>query len=258
MSASGLRFASLGSGSRGNGTLVEAGGTRLLIDCGFQLRETEARLERLGIEAASLAGILVTHEHGDHLGGVGRLARRYGLTVYLTTGTSLAWKDSNVEAVRIINPHQGFSIGAIEVQPYPVPHDAREPCQYVLGHAGLRLGILSDAGHVTAHMREVLSSCDGLMLECNHDLHSLTSGPYPYSLKQRVGGSRGHLNNGQSAELLRSIDCSRLQHLVLTHLSETNNTPELALAAACEAMQQSADWIVCAAQDGGLDWRQLI
>ncbi len=257
MSAGPLRFASLGSGSKGNGTLVEAGGTRLLIDCGFVLRETEARLQRLGVEPASLAGILVTHEHGDHLGGVARLARRHGLTVYLTAGTQRAWKDHGVESVRSISPHEAFSVGAIEVQPYPVPHDAREPCQYVLGHRDLRLGILSDAGHVTAHMRQSLSGCDALMLECNHDRALLAAGPYPPSLKLRVGGMLGHLENAQSAALLRDIDRSRLQHLVLTHLSETNNRPELALAAMAEVMQAQPPWMVCAEQDGGLDWREI-
>lgn len=252
-----LRFASLGSGSRGNGTLIEAGATKVLIDCGFLLKESEERLARLGVEAAALDAILVTHEHGDHLGGVGRLARRYGIAVYLTHGTAQAWSDDKVESVHTISPHQAFSIGDLDIQPYPVPHDAREPCQYVLAHRGRRLGVLSDAGHVTAHMRDILSACDALMLEFNHDVAALAAGPYPPSLKQRVGGMRGHLNNRQSADLLRSIDCSRLQHLVLTHLSETNNTPELALRSVHEALQAQPDWVVCAHQDQGLDWREL-
>lgn len=251
-----LRFAMLGSGSRGNGTLVEAGGTRVLVDCGFALRDTEARLERLGVEAAALDAILVTHEHGDHLGGVARLARRYGIPVWMTYGTYAAWNDPVVPVVHQMNPHQGFMIGALEVLPYPVPHDAREPCQYVFRHAGRRLGVLSDAGHVTAHMRQMLGGCDALLLECNHDRAMLSGGPYPDSLKRRVGGIRGHLANEQSGELLRGIDRSRLQHLVLTHLSETNNTPARALQAVEQAFEEPVPaWVVCAQQEQGLDWR---
>lgn len=252
-----IRFAILGSGSKGNATLIEAGGTRVLIDCGFNLRETESRLQRLGVEAAALAAVLVTHEHSDHLGGVARLARRHQLPVYLTAGTRARWADPGVPRIHQFNPHASFRIGQIEVQPYPVPHDACEPCQYVLAHGGRRVGVLSDAGSVTPHMREVLSGCDALMLECNHDREMLARGPYPASLKFRVGGSRGHLANAQSAALLRDIDCSRLQHLVLTHLSETNNAPHMAMNAAFEGLQREADWVTCAHQEGGLSWREV-
>jgi phosphoribosyl 1,2-cyclic phosphodiesterase len=252
-----MRFAMLGSGSRGNATLIEAGGTRVLVDCGFNLGVTESRLQRLGIEPGSISAILVTHEHGDHLGGVARLARRHGIEVWMTAGTCVAWGDKRVEQTRQFSPHEDWHIGALRVQPYPVPHDAREPCQYVFSHGGLRVGILSDAGAVTPYMRLMLDACDALMLECNHDAAMLASGPYPYSLKHRVGGGLGHLNNGQSAELLRGVDRSRLQHLVLTHLSETNNTPELALASVRDALEASPDWLVCAHQDDGLAWREV-
>lgn len=248
----------LGSGSKGNATLVEAGGTRVLIDCGFQLRATESRLQRLGIDPASIDAILVTHEHSDHLGGVGRLARRHAIPVYLTAGTYSRWDDRRVDAVKQFSPHEGFHIGALQVQPYPVPHDASEPCQYVIAHGGQRVGILSDAGHVTPYMRQMLSACDALMLECNHDPQMLEQGPYPAMLKRRVGGDRGHLANHQSAGLLRDIDCSRLQHLVLTHLSETNNTPQLAFDAVYGALEHQADWIVCAHQEDGLSWREVL
>jgi len=247
----------LGSGSRGNATLIEAGGTRVLVDCGFNLGVAESRLQRLGIDPGSISAILVTHEHGDHLGGVARLARRHGIEVWMTPGTYAAWGDRRVDAVRQFSPHTDWAIGELQVQPYPVPHDAREPCQYVFSYRGLRIGILSDAGAVTPYMRLMLDRCDALMLECNHDSTMLAAGPYPYSLKHRVGGGLGHLNNRQSAELLRGVDCTRLQHLVLTHLSETNNTPELALAAVREALQAAPDWLSCAHQDEGLAWREL-
>lgn len=252
-----MRFALLGSGSRGNATVIEAGGTRVLVDCGFKLGEAESRLARLGLEAGQIDAILVTHEHSDHLGGVPRLARRHQIPVYMTHGTWSACADREVPAVIHFSPHQGFRIGALDIQPYPVPHDAREPCQYVLGYRGLTVGILSDAGHVTPHMQERLSACDALTLECNHDLQLLNDGPYPASLKRRVGGPRGHLANVQSAQLLAALDRSRLQHLILTHLSETNNTPEHALNAAYQALDCDPGWVSCAGQDAGLGWREL-
>ena len=253
-----IRFASLGSGSKGNATLIESGRTRLLVDCGFYLRETEERLGRLGVEPASLNAILVTHEHNDHLGGVARLSRKHGIPVWMTDGTCAAWDDPYVPELHRFSPHQGFSIGDLAVQPFPVPHDAREPCHYVFAAGGLRVGVISDAGCVTPHMRECLSACDGLMLEFNHDLHMLLTGPYSPSLKDRVGGGLGHLSNAQSADLLRRIDCTRLQHLVLTHLSEQNNTPALARAAACEALGRDEMWMVCADQSEGLAWREVV
>lgn len=246
----------LGSGSRGNATLVEAGDTRVLIDCGFTLGETEQRLLRLGVEPQSLAAILVTHEHGDHLSGVGRLARKYRIPVWMTHGTYAVWNNCKVPHCLQFSPHLRFDIGALTIEPYPVPHDAREPCQYVL-HAGpRRLGILSDAGHVTPHMRAVLADCDALLLECNHDPQMLAEGPYPPALKARVGGALGHLANQQAAGLLRGCDRARLQHLVLTHLSEKNNTPQHALSAV-DAVLGGAVIAVCAHQDEGLAWREI-
>ncbi|SEQ42104.1 Phosphoribosyl 1,2-cyclic phosphodiesterase [Solimonas aquatica] len=253
-----MRFAMLGSGSKGNATLIEHGGTRILIDCGFNLRETEARLLRLGVEPASLTAILVTHEHGDHLGGVGRLARRHRIPVWMTYGTRRAWQDPEVPHLIRFNPHQRFAIGSLAIEPYPVPHDAQEPCQYVIGDGRLRLGVLSDAGHISAHMRAVLAGCDGLLLECNHDLRMLRDGPYPESLKRRVGSDRGHLSNDQAAGLLQAYEWQRLQHLVLTHLSESNNRPELALAAVHAALDGAAlPSLRCAHQEQGLDWSEL-
>lgn len=247
----------LGSGSKGNATLVESGGTRVLLDCGFNLRETEARLARLGLEAGAIDAIVVTHEHGDHLGGVARLARRHGIPVWMTAGTWSAWGDPEVPQLHRFSPHQRFSIGALEIEPYPVPHDAREPCQYVFSAGGLRLGVLSDAGAVTPFMRATLDACDALLLECNHDRDMLIHGVYPASLKARVGGGRGHLSNRQSAELVGALDCTRLQHLILTHLSESNNTPQLARDAICEALGRDEPWLVCADQDAGLGWREV-
>lgn len=252
-----MRFAMLGSGSKGNGTLVQCGATTVMVDCGFFLREAENRMGRLGVLPAQLNAILVTHEHADHIGGVSRLARKHNIPVYMTHGTCAGWEDPDVPQLHHISPHETFRIGDLEVQPFPVPHDAREPCHYVFRHGEKKLGVISDAGHVTGHMRETLSGCDALLLEFNYDAGMLARGPYPPSLKARVGGPLGHLDNQQAAQLLREMDCSRLQHLVLTHLSEKNNTPVLAHAAAVEALGAAPEWLVCAHQADGLEWRQL-
>lgn len=252
-----FRYAILGSGSRGNATLVEAGGTRVLVDCGFPVREFNARAAQIGFDPASLGAILVTHEHGDHIGGVARLARAYGVPVMLTSGTAAARTDWSGCTLQILSPHEAFALGALEVQPFPVPHDAREPCQFVFRHAGRKLGIVSDLGRITPHVARSLDACDALLLECNHDADMLARGPYPDSLKRRVGGDWGHLSNLQAAGLLRSVDLGRLQALVLTHLSEQNNTPALARAAACEALQDDPVWCVCAEQDQGSGWREI-
>lgn len=258
MASTMIRFAMLGSGSKGNATLIEHGATRVLVDCGFQLRETEARLLRLGVEPQSLAAILVTHEHSDHLGGVGRLARKHRVPVYMTYGTHRAWKDPEVPHLIRFSPHQRFEIGGLAIEPYPVPHDAGEPCQYVLRAAGLKIGILSDAGHISSHMRETLADCDALMLECNHDPQLLRDGPYHDSLKRRVGGDRGHLSNGQAAGLLDGYALARLQHLILTHLSETNNRPDLALAAVHAVIGSAPPGLRCARQQDGVDWCEVV
>jgi phosphoribosyl 1,2-cyclic phosphodiesterase len=253
-----LRFGMLGSGSRGNSTVMPSGSTRVLIDCGFAAAESQRRLARLGLEPSDLDAILVTHEHADHCGGVSVFARRYGIPVWTTAGTAAAWREAAAcPQLQIVNPHARFAIGDLEIEPYPVPHDAREPCQFVFGDGAVRVGLLSDAGHVTAHMRATLSGCAALLLECNHDAVSLAQGPYPPSLKRRVGGTHGHLSNAQAAGLLASMDCTRLQHLALVHLSERNNTPQLARAAVVEALDCEPDWPTCADQDAGLDWRSV-
>lgn len=253
-----IRFASLGSGSSGNGLLVESGATRLMVDCGFGLREVTARLHRLGLEPAGLTGILVTHEHTDHMGGVFRLARRHRLPVWLTYGTLMAGAAAAEGAeCRVIDSHEQLAIGDLEVFPYPVPHDAREPVQYVFSDGDLRLGLLTDAGEATTHIRAMLSGCDGLVLECNHDARMLANSNYPPSLKRRIAGRYGHLENQAAARLLADIDTSRLQHLVAAHLSERNNLPELAVRALAATMDCTEDWIAVADQNQGFAWREL-
>jgi phosphoribosyl 1,2-cyclic phosphodiesterase len=254
-----MRFASLGSGSEGNALLVESGGTRVLLDCGFPLSEVTSRLARLGLEASSLDAIIVTHEHGDHGGGVAKLAARHGLPVYLTRGTlsGLGADGRELGSRKLIDAYTPFAIGAIEVTPYTVPHDAREPVQFVLGNGAVKLGVLTDTGQPTPHIAQSLSGVNALVLECNHDLDMLMNGPYTAQLKKRIASRLGHLSNEASAELLRAMDCSRLQHLVAAHLSQTNNTPELARAALAGALGCAPEWIGVATQDAGFGWREV-
>jgi len=252
-----MRFASLGSGSRGNATLIESGSTLVTVDCGFSCRETERRMARLGCSAAQLAAILVTHEHGDHIRGVCALARQYDVPVWLSAGTRLMLRNGAPPESHRFDGQSGIRLGDLEIQPFTVPHDAREPCQFVFADGNYRFGLLTDTGRITAHIRACLDGCDALMLECNHDPDMLARGPYSASLKARVGGPLGHLSNAQAAGLLESIDCSRLQHVVAAHLSDKNNHPELARAALASSLDCATDWIGVADQEDGLEWRTL-
>ena len=256
-----LRFALLGSGSRGNGLLVECGQTTILVDCGFTLKETERRLARLGRSADRLCAILVTHEHGDHVDGVGPLARKYEIPVWLTNGTHAALgvtQTNRLPQCRRFSGEEDFSIDEITVHPYTVPHDAREPCQFVFSGGTRRLGLLTDAGHITAHIETQLSGCDALVLECNHDSDMLAEGPYSDSLKKRVGGPLGHLNNDSAAALLACLDTTRLQHIVAAHLSEKNNTHWLVRSALGAVLGADAVRLKIASQEGGLAWHELV
>lgn len=254
-----IRFASLGSGSEGNGLVVESGKTRILADCGFRLSDTVTRLSRLGLAPGDLAAVLVTHEHEDHAGGVARFARRYDIPVYLTYGTFVAIGSSGAMMPRmtLIDTHAPFVIGDLEIHPYPVPHDAREPSQFVFSDGERRLGLLTDTGDSTPHIERMLTGLDALVLECNHDLELLLNGPYPQTLKRRISGRYGHLDNATAARLIAGIDCSRLQHFVAAHLSAQNNTPDLARAAISTALNCDPAWIAIATQSHGLDWRDV-
>lgn len=254
-----MRFASLGSGSRGNALVVEAGQTRLMLDCGFAVRETVARLSRLELLPADLAAIVVTHEHSDHIGGVAAFARKFNLPVWLTHGTfsSAASQFRDGQPVHLFDSHCRFRIGDMEIEPFPVPHDAMEPSQFVFGDGARRLGVLTDAGCSTPHIEATLSRCHALVLECNHDAEMLRNGPYPPGLKQRVAGRFGHLDNDAAAGVLGRLDVGLLQHIVAAHLSDKNNLPHLARLALSRALNCEMEWIGIAGQESGFDWRQI-
>ena len=253
-----LRFASLGSGSKGNGTLVEDDATCVLIDCGFSIRETEKRLARLGRAPDDLAAILVTHEHGDHVRGVGPLARKYSLPIHLTQGTAIASRRVIDErcSTRAIVPHRPVAIGSLEITPVSVPHDAREPVQFIARAGALRVGVLTDLGSVSNNVLEHYLACDGLLLEANHDVRMLATGPYPPSLKRRVGSDWGHLNNSQAAGLLSRLESSKIQSLVMGHISEKNNHQDL-VKAAVEPFARQVGRLMYACQDQGFAWQTV-
>lgn len=256
-----MRFASLGSGSAGNCMVIEKASTRLLLDCGFGVSELVKRLQRLDLAPEQISGILVTHEHDDHAKGAFKFAAKYNIPVWLSHGSLKMCErylpeNANV-TFNIIDSHTKFHIEQIEISPYPVPHDAREPTQFTFSDGQYKLGVLTDAGASTPHIEQVLSGCDALVLECNHDLHMLENGAYPYSLKKRVGGRLGHLDNISAASLLSKLDNIKLKHIIAAHLSAKNNTPTLAKMALSQVLNCEQDWIGIAAQDAGFAWRSF-
>ena len=254
-----MRFTSLGSGSEGNALIVQVGESVVMMDCGFGLAATGIRLAHAGLVPEDIDAILVTHEHSDHIGGVARFARKYNTPVWLTHGTAKVFSPGSLPSVLLnfVDPHEVFSVGDVEVTPYFVPHDAFEPVQYVFSDGNARLGVLTDTGSITEHIKNTLSGCDALVLECNHDLAMLMNGPYPASLKKRVSGKFGHLDNLTAASLLAGIDCSRLKHIFAAHLSQRNNLPTLATAALAGVLGCGTDWIGIAEQENGFDWREI-
>ncbi len=254
-----MRFASIGSGSAGNCLVIEQANTRLLLDCGFMPNETVKRLQKLDLMPEQISGILVTHEHDDHAKGAFKLAAKYNLPVWLSHGSLKMCERYIPEKadiqINIIDSHTQFSIDNIQVSPYPVPHDAREPTQFTFTDGNHKLGVLTDAGSSTSHIETVLSACDALVLECNHDLNMLENGAYPYSLKKRVGSRLGHLDNQSAACLLAKLDNSKLKHIVAAHLSAKNNRIDLAQNALSQVLNCSQDWVGIAHQDEGFAWR---
>lgn len=195
----------------------------MLVDCGFTLKQTRDRLARLGLVPEDLAAILVTHEHSDHIQGVAPLARRHCLPVYMSHGTRRGLSGWDGIDVRPFDAHADFSIGSVTVTPVPVPHDAREPTQFVIDGANVSVGVLTDIGHVTTHVREVYRRCNALLVEANHDRDMLWGGTYPPQLKRRIASDLGHLSNEQTVALLDAIGSDDMREVVIGHISEQNN-----------------------------------
>ncbi len=257
MESARLRVAVLASGSKGNAALVEHGATRILLDCGLPIAQLERRLAQVGQSADELSAILLTHEHGDHCAGAGAVSRRFQLPVWLTPGTAQVLREKRFHQTVRFSCHSPFRIGDLEIEPIPVPHDAREPCQFLFRANGRRIAWLTDLGHVSPHVAEVAAGCDALMLEFNHDSEMLRTGPYPAFLRRRVAGPFGHLSNDQSAELLQRIGGARLEALVALHLSEVNNCPDRVRKVIREALGKSRAQVEIASQADVLRWLEF-
>ena len=239
-----LRFKSLGSGSSGNATLVEAQSgahtTRLLIDCGVRLRDLEARLIEAGTCAEDINAIFITHEHGDHIGCARSFVKRYSTPLWMSQGTWLAVNDDAwapfQHLLNIARDGSTIEIGALQGLPFTVPHDAREPLQLRCTDGNRHLGLVTDLGHPSSHVVDSLQGCHALLLEANHDPEMLQASSYPSFLKQRVAGPWGHLANHAAADLLARVKHAQLNYVLAAHLSERNNTPELARASLSKAL----------------------
>ena len=250
-----LRFCALASGSRGNALLVEHEDTLIMIDCGLPLKRLAERLAHVDRSPDDIDALLVTHEHGDHSRGIGPLTRRHDVPVWATAGTAHAV--DSIEAYQKLRPSRELVIGSMRLQSYPVPHDAREPCQFVFEASGRRLGLLTDSGHTTPAIHAALESCDALAVEFNHDRGMLESGSYPEAVKARVGSRYGHLNNEQAADLIGSVARPNLQWVAALHLSEQNNCPDKVRAAAAGALDHSSVELRLAAQDEPTGWIEI-
>jgi len=221
----------LAGGSRGNAIYVASGPSALLFDAGLSGREIEKRMRHRGLDPGALSAIVVSHEHIDHVRGVGVLARRYKLPVFMTQDTAEAAKPC-IGPIPIHEPIEAgrcFQVHGFTIHPFMVSHDAADPVGFTLTADGLRIGIATDLGVVTGLVADCLQKCHLLVLEANHDERMLTDGPYPWPLKQRIRSRNGHLSNTESAELLRCLAHDNLRQVILSHLSETNNTPAIAL-----------------------------
>lgn len=249
-----MRFKSLGSGSTGNATVVETTGSkpaRLLIDCGFGLKQLVERLSKASLTPEDIDAIFITHEHGDHVGSSVALALRYRIPIWMSQGCFEAIASPDLQKLgRIARDSDPIDLGDLQIIPFTVPHDAREPLQLTCTSGSSKLGILTDLGHATSHVISHLQHCDALMLECNHDTELLENSSYPAFLKRRVGGAYGHLSNAASADIATQSMHADLQIVVAAHLSQQNNSPELVRACLREVLSASTDVVVATPGEG--------
>lgn len=254
-----IRFKSLGSGSSGNATVVQARcGTQLvhlLVDCGLGIREMDKRLAAAGMAAENIDAIFITHEHADHIGCARQLALRERIPVWMSAGTYEAMGRPDFQGLlHIAADGHAVDLGAMQLKPFTVPHDAREPLQLCISDGAVRMGVLTDLGHVTAHVLQHLAGCGSLLLECNHDEGMLLASSYPPFLKRRVGGAWGHLANSAAASAAQSLLPLGLKQVVAAHLSEQNNRPDLARATLAQALACSPGDIHVADGPRGSEW----
>lgn len=256
-----MRFCSLGSGSGGNSTLIETtrGGrvSRVLIDCGFSLRELERRLGLRGVALSDIDAVFVTHEHGDHVGCAASLQRRCGTPLWASAGTQAAARSLRALPVQVARADQAIVVYGLELTPIAVPHDATEPLQMRCSDGVASVGVLTDFGSIELGLTERLTGCHALLVDSNHDPDLLETGPYPWPLKRRIAGPHGHLSNAQAADLVRASHHTGLRHVVAAHLSEQNNRPELARMVLAAALGTTATDIVVATADSGSPWLDL-
>jgi len=239
-----MKFCVLGSGSKGNATYLESDGTSILIDAGMSGKELDKRLSAIGVELSTIDAILVTHEHNDHIQGVGVLSRRSGIPVYANPATFTA-------AAKIVNrlfSYNEFETGGtfyfrnLEIHPFSISHDTEDPVGFRISDGDIAFGYCTDTGKVSQLMLHRLAACQALVLESNHDIDMLQNGTYPPYLKQRIRSGHGHLDNAQTAVFLKELLHEKLQHVVLAHLSEENNDPEIVFHTAAEVLNNSPQY----------------
>jgi phosphoribosyl 1,2-cyclic phosphodiesterase len=235
-----MRCTILASGSKGNCVFIEGESTSILIDAGLSAKETLLRVSRAGLAADQIGAILVTHEHGDHVRGLDVLARSLDVPVYATEGTLRDFLDHRRTSNKPIDTltcryNEQFEIDGFDIRPFATSHDANEPCGYIIGENGQKIGYCTDTGVISASVLELLVSCDGVVLESNHCPVMLENGPYPESLKRRIRSKRGHLSNTAAASCIRTLG-REVPQIILAHLSEMNNTPEKALSSARDGL----------------------
>ncbi|MBK5205484.1 MAG: MBL fold metallo-hydrolase [Polaromonas sp.] len=249
-----LRFKSLGSGSTGNATLIEVAGqrpVRLLVDCGFGLKQLSIRLAQAGLADGDIDAIFITHEHSDHIGCARQFARRYRVPVWMSHGTYEGIGSPDFDGLlNTARDGESIDLGDLQIMPFTVPHDAREPLQLTCTDGAAKLGILTDLGHATTHLLAHLAHCDALLLECNHDSELLAQSTYPPFLKRRVGGRYGHLSNSAAGAIARLVLHGGLKHLVAAHLSVQNNRPELARQTLSDALGSTTELVIADAGSG--------